>query len=365
MDKNSSQHPTNWCRETPDVRGAYSCQLDFRAFNWMVNAMSVEERQGAERWIATVGECIAGERYVDALRELHSRVGLRAVVPLREEAFFQRNALFAYAHLLGYQGRRSEALDAMDASGVTWACAVSDLPLHVHDLAARACLDEQNDAMRRNVPSILIVSLPRSASAFLSDVLRRLLGMAELRTSFCDPPFTVVFLPWLKAFLRGGAITHEHYAATRENLESLMQAGVKRIFVQVRDPRAAAYSLHTMVKAFDVNPRQPDLDFVTTVRTNADWIEGWLRCREKTNVEIEFLDYSSVVGDTKAVVERILTAYGLAERANRIGPFLERTPPNFARGDNDAWREQCSRDAIEQCWRAIPAAVADLLNLRR
>ena len=181
------------CPDMPDVGGAYSCQLTFSAFSRVVNAIGVEERHDAEGWIAAVGERIARGQHVEALRELYSRVALRAVVPLSEQAFFRRNALFAYAHLLGYRGRPSEALDAMAASGVTWPCGASDLPLHVHDLAARVCLDEQNDAIRRNVPSILIVSLPRSASAFLCDVLRRLLGMAEMRTSFCEPPFTIVF----------------------------------------------------------------------------------------------------------------------------------------------------------------------------
>jgi hypothetical protein len=231
VDKDSSD-ATNWRQvvtdisnallaPTLDVGGAYSFQLDFRAFDAtaMLNAMSVEERQEAKRWIAMIGERIAKGQFVDVLREVYSQVGLRPVLPRSEESFYRRNALFAYAHILGYQGRRSEALDAMDASGVKLACAVSDLPLHVHDIAVQACLNEQSDAIRRDVPSVLIVSVPKSASAFLSDLLKRLLGMAEMRTSFCEPPYVIAYAPWLQAFFRGGAISHEHYAATTENVQ--------------------------------------------------------------------------------------------------------------------------------------------------
>ena len=78
----------------------------------MLKAMSVGEHQEPKRWIATIGEYIAKGQFVDALREVYWRVGLQPVVPPSEEAFYKRNALFAYAHILGYQGRWSEAVDA-------------------------------------------------------------------------------------------------------------------------------------------------------------------------------------------------------------------------------------------------------------
>jgi hypothetical protein len=189
--------------------------------------------------------------------------------------------------------------------------------------------------------------------------------MAEMRTSFCEPPYAIAFGPWLQAFFRGGAISHEHYAATTDNVQNLVQAGVKRVFVQVRDPRAAAYSLEMMGRKFDVNMFDPNNNFVLAVRMNAEWIETWIKCRNETQVEVEFLNYSLVVGDTKAAIKRVLTPYGLAERANQIEPLLQREPPNFAIGDDDAWREQFSSRVVEQCWREIPAAVADLLSLER
>jgi uncharacterized lipoprotein len=60
---------------------------------------------------------------------------------------------------------------------------------------------------------------------------------------------------------------------------------VKRVFVQVRDPRAAAYSLPTMARKFDENGFRLDMDFVTTVRMNVEWIEAWIKCRNETRYE--------------------------------------------------------------------------------
>ena len=78
-------------------------------------------------------------------------------------------------------------------------------------LSAAAINRAQIRARANGVPGIVISSMPKSASEFLSSTLAETLQAPSMRVTVGDPVVGTVLGKWVREIVRGGAVTHDHF----------------------------------------------------------------------------------------------------------------------------------------------------------
>jgi hypothetical protein len=224
----------------------------------------------------------------------------------------------------------------------------------------------QELAMERSVPSLIIASLPRSGSASLTQTLGAALDAPIMRVS------SVWYLVprWLNSFSRGGAVLHDHFAASPFNLKTLREGGVRTVFVRARDPRAAAASTANMhERRFGVSDNASYEDRVLRLcqQTYIPWIMDWIAAASSTvaDPKIHWLvQPSNAIRDAaREILTTSSSEHPILEQYVRAG-FSE-VKANFVTGDQDAWRKRISPRGQERLWDSIPQNVKALLALER
>ena len=137
-----------------------------------------------------------------------------------------------YAHI----GEPEEAAAHMARSG-TFAGAGGYRIFSDHQSGALELRRQQEAALQRGIPSLVIASMPRSASASLTQTLATALDIPIMRVSCGRYPNSYLIPRWLlNEFSRGGAVLHDHFGALPYNLAALRESGVCDVFV--RCPRS-------------------------------------------------------------------------------------------------------------------------------
>jgi hypothetical protein len=225
-------------------------------------------------------------------------------------------------------------------------------------LSGRLARFRQEIALRKGQPAVVLVSLMRSASAFLTSTIASTFDIPMLKMSVGEGLRSMVVGHWAAQIARGAAVTHEHFRAIPDNLMPLKKAGVDAIWVQVRDPRDAAFSY---VRMFQDNPLIADSPGIPTsspftfvCQRLANWISDWLYARDAGGPEINFITYAEVTTDIRATIERMFPGKTL--------PAIIPQQRNFRRGIGGEWRD-LGDEQREQAWHAIPANVKEFLKL--
>ena len=79
----------------------------------------------------------------------------------------------------------------------------------------RTFLAEQRDAIGAARPAMVIASLPKSASSYITAVTGTLLQVPVCRTAAGHFPHFRVIAPWANQAALGGTVTHEHFIPRR------------------------------------------------------------------------------------------------------------------------------------------------------
>jgi hypothetical protein len=102
----------------------------------------------------------------------------------------------------------------------------------------------QADAIARGQPLVLLNALPKSASLFMTYYVASVLQVPVCRITWATSGLNSVVMPASAALLaRGGATVHNSIAPDPDNMRTLVEAGVDRMVLQLRDPRQAAVSM--------------------------------------------------------------------------------------------------------------------------
>lgn len=251
--------------------------------------------------------------------------------------------------------------------------------------ATRLANWRRTNASLRGQPGLLINSLPKSASAFLSHTLTELLEVPILRVSLGNGLGRLVVDQWAREVVDGGAVTHEHFPAHRANIAALERAGIETIWIQVRDPRDCAYSHWKMVQGWPNNSKQllaqqiedsgyqetEDIHFLSTSVALSKWLSDWLDAAADTKVkfEIEFISFDEVTGDLPGVLRRMLgTAYTeeVNESAHELLSQQESgrlQPSNFRTGAGQEWRQKFSPKLKNEVFDRLHDNTKEFLNL--
>jgi hypothetical protein len=227
----------------------------------------------------------------------------------------------------------------------------------------------QDLARQRGMPSLVIAAMPRSASASLTQTLATMFDAPLMRISCGRFPNFYLVPRWLNSFSPGGAVLHDLFGATPFNLKTLREGSVRRVFVRVRDPRAAAASAVILSNRKYGEP--DDIDHESQVIGLCEaafipWVADWIAADADagTGFKIHWLAQPS--GAVAEMVREGLSA--LVAEYPALDQFLRanvaEVRANFVTGDEAAWRQRISKSGQERLWNAIPQTVKDFLALK-
>lgn len=241
-------------------------------------------------------------------------------------------------------------------------------------IATRLVKYRQEQAMKQNSPSIVIFSLMKSASAYTADLLSQLLDAPIVRLSVGEGINACPVPGWVRQIVRGGAVTHEHLEAHPDHLAVLQSAGLENIWVQIRDPRDAAYSVIMsgypagMSHPLDSPESIPAL-FVRCCELYAQWIDGWILASQsqRYSLDIQFITYDEATSDFPRLARRVLNGSATPVLLERLKQMSEEIPfksrRNFRKGTGGEWRKTVDMTVQKQIWEVLPDNVKSFLHL--
>jgi Sulfotransferase domain len=300
-----------------------------------------------ERFVAayqTHDDDAACELFVEAL---HAHAGIAY-------PYFATRAGFPLSQIIGTGGRGPELaslLDRLFDSHPSMHLLAEPTPEVVGRLVA---LRDAN--IRRRLPSIVLVTLPRSASISVSSIFNSGFNLP----SFC---YSLVGLEvvesWARDYASGGACHTAHLQPTPQNIARLKRCGIDKLIVHVRDPRQALLSLTHYVAAY---PRGPEVpldqrleaaagDYLASIR----WIEGWLDAEDE--IRILFSRFEDFVSDKAAFIRRYLDFYGAPIELFSMRDAVTMHPGvdyHLRLGRTDEWREVMSPEQAERLSSWLP-----------
>ena len=148
----------------------------------------------------------------------------------------------------------------------------------------------------------------------------------------------------------------------------MMEGG--KIYVQIRDPRAATLStFHHHNKYHPLKTKSFDQMFLRNVQDHAEWIAHWLSASRKKYFNVKFVLFQDLINNPKKVFNETIPETTYSPYKEKLEAFLETIKNdksqiiNFVSGDDSKWREMCSQELQNRAWEVIPNPVKDLLSL--
>jgi hypothetical protein len=291
---------------------------------------------------------------------LMDEIGVRASHN-HTEAYFAEALDYLYAQLFAHADMPEKAAAHMAASGML--PGPGGIPLFADAVAESIALGHaQDEAIGRGIPAVMLASMPRSASVALVLTLAGILNAPKFRISIGPFPNPRFVPEWLRRFLRGGAVLHDHFGPSSHNIELLRGNGVHTLHVLIRDPRAAAasYAKHWT----KIDPKGGGLErFYKT--HYIPWLRGWLEADKSGAIAIRWIRSADVTAgpdSLRAILSSILGAD--AERFAASIAAASLVHANFVTGDPEAWRAGASRELQREMWDLLPGEIIERLELR-
>lgn len=232
----------------------------------------------------------------------------------------------------------------------------------------------QKAAIERGIPSLHIISFRKSASSFIALVLAQGLDIPACITSFLH---TMIVPSWLRCFLRGGAVTHEHTFPFRANIALLRSYSVPTI-IHVRNPKQVIVSHAHFYKKYleetvkeNFTPSQKwflgasleeRIDFLIDdlIPYYGRWIIGWYKAWEQKALDITFTSYEELVRNGSLFFGKIADMFSLSAEARvrikETRPTLDgqKGMYNIRNMKVDEWREVLTRKQQQRVDELIP-----------
>ena len=284
------------------------------------------------------------------------------VTPPRDEGYFAEALNYLCGRLFASANKPQEAASAIAASHLM-PNSGGDLLFQDAAVQGIALEQAQDAAISRGVPAVALASMPRAASATLTQTLAKIVQAPIFRVSLGAFPNYWLVPVWLDRFLRGGGILHDHFGASEFNVGLLRDRGVRSVFVLVRDPREAASSYTKMT--YGARSTESDLESTYSKRY-IPWLRGWLDAEKHRQIEVRWIRTTDVISGPDSLRKVLASMTAEAESslaAQNDDVTLVRV--NFSGGDSDAWRRAASPHLQQKMWDLLPIEIIERLELRR
>ena len=254
------------------------------------------------------------------------------------------------------------------------------VPLNPIRASADEFVRRRTASVARNLPLMILNTLPKSASESIWNRLAEGLGMAQSHLSIGLFPDCSLLPARVQSAAEGGLIAKEHIPASPYNLGVLANSGVKRLVYHVRDPRQSALSWAHFVRD-DVSMRLMAPIWRKVVPPRAllegefsallDWcidrylaiqiafIADWMAVAEarESDLEVTFLSFERFIADPDGYLGDVLDFYDI-DRAG-FARDAEAEVVHLRKGSLDEWREVYSAEQQSRAWSMIPKAMAE------
>lgn len=214
---------------------------------------------------------------------------------------------------------------------------------------------------RKALPSILVVTIPKSGTVFINQMLSRGLSLKPASVSFGYFPHYLVDIPKVLSFIERGQVASAHFDASPVNLQCLTPF-VKKWVVHIRDPRSVILSwVHHMNRLYGerdngkfhhlfVYPVPPEPYFGWPFRQQVDWTIDhflpsavawtrlWLAVYDSRQYDMLLTSYSDLVRDETGYINKILDFYQIPHCLFRK-PHIEKTVhgSHYRVGSENEW----------------------------
>jgi len=237
-------------------------------------------------------------------------------------------------------------------------------------------------AQERGLPTILVCTVPKSASESLWTRLSAGLGMPETHLALGLFPACTLLYRRLEAAAAGGLIAKEHILPTPHNLDGLKRAGFRRLVIHQRDPRQAVLSWAHFAKD-DVGHRMmapiwrgivPPAEVLEAgLERVVDWsidrvlprfirfAEAWqaVAADRGHGLRLHFSSFEGFRENPEAVVEEVVAFNGIEPRL--FDARVAAAAPDIHRreGEAEEWRRVMTREQRRRAEAMIPTALRD------
>lgn len=203
-------------------------------------------------------------------------------------------------------------------------------------------------SIEKGLPSCLFVPMAKSGSISVGAILNSGFSLVSMTYGLRVIP------SWAREYNKGGACHATHLIGTDENISRLIDAGITKAIVHVRDPRQVILSLvHHKVKyerTFDEVrkysyvdmplPEKVDFVFKNNWEKIIEWIELWVEASKR--MEITFTTFEDFVTDKDRFIRKVLDAYGgPRDYFDYDAAITQRSGTDYhlRKGLTDEWRE--------------------------
>lgn len=322
-----------------------------------------------ERLAAGVEKAMEDGDFVQAINDLFARIQVRHTIVdvVNDESALRQQALYYLMTLyisLGWEERADAIAEVIGPIAVDYPMLIHEQHFHLTGIEAR----RQADAIGRGIPSIFIVSLPKSASATVTNGLRELLRLASVSLKWSERMRRHL----VANFMRGGCITHGHYIPDEANLSIIRNSALHTLFLQIRDPRQAAWSMHHHLRRTQASGESSDVGMEAEVLRHferwCDWLKAWSAFARdpESDCEVHLIQYDDVRTDLGAVLMQVAAAIGVPELKaveRRWYEIKSRVAyRNFRSGDPNEWRSALSAATREAMYDRTPQEVRRLFR---
>ncbi len=253
------------------------------------------------------------------------------------------------------------------------------VPLNPIRATPEEFMRRRHDGKARQLPLILLNTLPKSASESIWNRLAEGLGVAQSHLSIGLFPDCTLLPARVQSAAEGGLIAKEHIPASAHNLAVLAEQGVRRLVFHVRDPRQAALSWAHFVRD-DVSMRLmapiwrkvvPPRDILRGDFADLlDWciehylaiqvafIRAWLEVAASAehDLEVRFLTFERFLTEPEGYLAEVLEFFEIDESA--FAAEAEAEVVHLRKGRSDEWREVLSPAQQSRAWSRLPPEMA-------
>ena len=223
--------------------------------------------------------------------------------------------------------------------------------------------------MQSKLPSLLVVSIPKSGTVYIRETLLRGLPLKSAIISNLYFPVDQLRLDTLHEFAVGGQLAVVHIDPSPHNLQ-LLRRFVPRWTVHIRDPRAVVLSwTHHIEWLFadgqadnilHVEPAPPleyhALPFSRRLTWQIEhfmpravsWIESWLSVIDTGRYDIRLTHYDNLRSSEDAFFQELMGFFWLDRGAYIHSPPQKNVSVHYRRGEIDEWRRVFTTEQAER-----------------
>ncbi|MFQ5773834.1 MAG: tetratricopeptide repeat protein [Kiloniellaceae bacterium] len=311
----------------------------------------------------------------DARQYLERAIDLARAAVQRQAADSAARA--ALVNLLLAHGRVGEAEAAIEALEIP----LNPIRINPQEFGAR-----RQAALERGLPTIVISTLPKSASESIWNKLAEGLGLAQCYLSLGLFPDCCLVPSRVAEAAKGGVVVKEHISANEHNLATLARSGIERLIVHHRDPRQATLSWAHFARE-DINLRlmaplwrkivPPAGVLARDLGAQLDWcienylprliefLQDWRDVADDPGrpVSVLFLSFESFRTRPEAYFTQALDFYGIPR--DRFAADAEAEVVHLRKGQLDEWRSVFTEAQRRRAWELIPKDMAEAFGWER